>query len=81
MIKFGDSRIFLTEIMINSILQVFDQKNQKFFEFFVLFFWFKFNNLDLTLDMDFPFYNSVAIKLKRKFRNKIQKLLKANSYI
>ena len=38
MIKFGDSRIFLTEIMINSILQVFDQKNQKFFEFFVLFF-------------------------------------------
>ena len=65
--KFGNSTIFRTEVIITSILQRFHQKNQFFF-FGGGFFCFKFNDLELALDMILKFYTSVVNSLKQKVR-------------
>ena len=60
--KFGNSSIFIREIIITSILQGFDQKNH----FFENWSWFKFSNMGLALGMTLAFYTSVAKGLKLK---------------
>ena len=52
------------EVIITSILQVFDQKNHFFEEWS----WFKFNYLELALGMVLKFYTSVVKRLKLKYR-------------
>ena len=54
----------MREVIITSILQRFDLKNQ----FFEVCCWFKFNNLELALGMALKFYTSVAKGLKLKAR-------------
>ena len=48
----------MKEVFITSILQGFDQKKH----FFEGWFWFKFNNFGLTLDMTLKCYTSVEKK-------------------
>ena len=72
--KFGNSSISMREVIITSILQRFDLKNQ----FFEVCYWFKFNNLELALGMALKFYTSVAKGLKLKVR---EFCCGANSYI
>ena len=54
----------MRKVIITSILQGFDQKNQ----FFKGWFWFKFNNLELALGMASKFYTSVTKGSKSKVR-------------
>ena len=61
-LKFGNSSISVTEVIITSILKRFDHKNY----FFEGWSWFKFNNLGLALGMAIKFYTSVAKGLKLK---------------
>ena len=70
-------RVFLWEKLW--LLQFSKYLTRKTNNFFERWSWFKFNNLGLALDMTFKFYYSVEKKLKRKFRRKSQKLLRANS--
>ena len=60
--KFDNSSISMREVIITSILKRFDQKN-RFFEGCS---WFKFNNLELVLDMNLKYYTSVAKELNIK---------------
>ena len=62
--KFGNSSISMREVVINLILQRFDQKKH----FFEGWSWFKFINLGLALGKDLKFYTSVIKGLKLKFR-------------
>ena len=62
--KFGNSSISIREVIITSMLQGFDQKNT----FFVRWFWFKSNNLELALRTALKFYPSVTKGLKLKVR-------------
>ena len=52
----------MIEVIITSILERFDQKN----DFFEGWSWFKFNNLGLALGMALKFYTSMAKGLKLK---------------
>ena len=54
----------MIEVIITSILERFDQKN----DFFEGWSWFKFNNLGLALGMALKFYKSLAKELKLKVR-------------
>ena len=54
----------MIEVIITSILERFDQKN----DFFEGWSWFKFNNLGLALGMALKFYTSLAKELKLKVR-------------
>ena len=54
----------MTEVIITSILQGFDQKKQ----FFEKHSWFKFSNLGIALGMTLKFYTSVKKGLKLKVR-------------
>ena len=60
--KFVNSSTSMKEVIINLILEGFDQKNQ--------FFWgaLKFNNLELTLIIALKFYTSVEKGLELKVR-------------
>ena len=58
--KFGNSSISLTEVIVNSIIKGFDQKNH----FFERWSWFKFNNLGLALGTNLKFYTNVTKGLK-----------------
>ena len=62
--KFSNSSISKREVIINSILLGFDQKN-RFFEGLS---WFKFNNLGLALGTNLKFYTSVERGLKIKVK-------------
>ena len=62
--KFGNSSKSVSEVIITSIFQGFDQKNR----YFDGFSWFKFNNLGLALGANLKFYSSVAKGLKLKVR-------------
>ena len=55
----------MTEVIITSISEGFDQKKQ----FFEGCFWFKFNNFGLALAMALKFHTNVIEKLKLKVRN------------
>ena len=63
-LKCGYSSISMREVIITSILQVFDQKNR----FFEGWFWFRFVNLGLTLGTNVKLCNSVVKGLKLKVR-------------
>ena len=63
--KFVNSSIFMGEVIITSILYGFDQKKNNFFE---VCYWFKFNNLGLTLGLVLMFYINVEKGLKLKVR-------------
>ena len=65
-VKFAKYSISMTEVIITSILEGFDQKKQFFFEGC---FWFKFNNLGLALAMALKFNTNVVERLKLKVRN------------
>ena len=60
--KFGNCSISMRKVIINSILQGFDQKN-RFFDGWSRF---KFNNLGMALGTNLKFYASVAKVLKLK---------------
>ena len=60
--KFGNCNISIRELITTSILQGFDQKNN----FFEGCFWFKLNNLGLTLGMALKYSTSAAKGLKLK---------------
>ena len=60
--KFGNSSIYMREVIITLILWGFNQKNQIFWG--VL--WLKFSNLRLVQGMTLKFYTSVAKELKLK---------------
>ena len=62
--KFGNSSICIREVIITSILKVFNQKNC----FFEGWSWFKLNTWGLVLGMDLKFYTSVEKGLKLKVR-------------
>ena len=62
--KIGNSSISMIDVIITSILQEFDQKNN----FFEGCSWLKFNNLKLALGKALEFYTSVANGLKLKVR-------------
>ena len=62
--KFGNSSIFVKEVIITSVLWGFDQKHR----FFGVWSWFKFNNLRLTLGTSLKFYSNVSKGLKLKTR-------------
>ena len=61
--KFGNSSIFMTAVIITSILQGFHHKI-----FFEGCSWFKFNNLELALSLALKFYKSVVKRLKLKVK-------------
>ena len=61
-LKFGNSSIYMREVIITLILWGFNQKNQ----FFWGVLWLKFSNLRLVLGMTLKFYTSVAKELKLK---------------
>ena len=54
--KFGDSSISMREVIITSILLVFEWKN----DFFDGWSWLKISNLGLLIDMVLKFYTNVA---------------------
>ena len=58
--KFGNFSIFMTQVIITSILQGFYQKKQFFERCSRL----KFNNLELALGITLKFYTSVVKRLK-----------------
>ena len=62
--KLDNFSFSLRNVVITSLLKGFDQKN--LFFFFEGWFWFKFNNLELTLGMALKFYISVAKASKLK---------------
>ena len=69
--KFGNSSISMREVIITSILSVFDQKNHYFFFFLGgrgWWSWFKFNNLGLVRGTNLKLYSSVEKRLKLKFK-------------
>ena len=62
--KFGNSSIYMREVIITSMWKGFDQKNR----FFVGWSWLKFNNLGLALGMALKFYTEMAKGLKLKLK-------------
>ena len=62
--KLSNSRISKNEVIVNSILFGFDQKNHLFARCS----WFKFNNLGLALPMALIFYTGLAKELKLRVR-------------
>ena len=63
--KFGNSSIYIRQVIITSILQGFHQKNCFFSGWSLL----KFNNLGLPLGTNLEFYTSLSKGLKLKVRN------------
>ena len=68
--KFGNCNISMRELITTSILQAFDQKNN----FFEGRFWFKLNNLGLTLGMALKFSTSAVKGLELKVRDRLRLL-------
>ena len=66
--KFGNCNISMKELLTTSILQGFDQKNN----FFEGCFWFKLNNLGLTIGMALKFSTSAVKGLKLKVRSHLR---------
>ena len=71
--KFGNSSTSMREVIITSMLQGFDQKN----DFFEGWSWFEFYNLRLAQGMTLKFYTGLAKGLKTKS----QKVFGASFYV
>ena len=61
--KFGNSSISMREVIVTSILSVFDQGGRRGW-----WSWFKFNNLGLVRGTNLKLYTSVKKRLKLKFK-------------